>query len=111
MIITFGTWSLLRESLDLALDAVPTSIDPGAVETYLKGLPGVTEVHDLHIWAMSTTETALTAHLVRPGGGLDDALLDAAAEVLHKRFGIAHSTFQVEDGGTTGCRLAPSSVV
>ena len=110
-IIIVGTWSLLKESLDLALDAVPTSIDPGAVEAYLKELPGVAAVHDLHIWAMSTTETALTAHLVRPGGGLDDALLDCAAEALHARFGIAHATFQVEEGNGATCRLASSEVV
>ena len=110
-VILLGTWSLLKESLDLALDAVPTRIDPGAVRAFLHELPGVSEVHDLHIWAMSTTETALTAHLVRPGGGLDDALLDAAAETLSRRFGIAHATFQVEAGDGAACRLAPPSVV
>ncbi|HEV2675253.1 MAG TPA: cation diffusion facilitator family transporter [Aliidongia sp.] len=109
--ILFGTWSLLKESLDLALDAVPVGIDPAAVAAYLKELPGVSEIHDLHIWAMSTTETALTAHLVRPGGGLDDALLDRAAETLQQRFGIAHATFQVEEGDGAECRLAPPSVV
>jgi cobalt-zinc-cadmium efflux system protein len=110
-IIVIGTWSLLKESLDMALDAVPPGIDPGKVETYLKGLPGVVAVHDLHIWAMSTTETALTAHLVRPGGGLDDALLDCAAEDLAKQFRIAHSTFQVEEGDGAVCRLASPKVV
>jgi cobalt-zinc-cadmium efflux system protein len=110
-IIIIGTWSLLRESLDMALDAVPHRIDPAKVETYLRELPGVVDVHDLHIWAMSTTETALTAHLVRPGGGLDDALLDCAAEDLTKRFGIAHSTFQVEEGDGAECRLASPGTV
>lgn len=109
--ILLGTWSLLKESLDLALDAVPTGIDPAAVAAYLKDLPGVSEVHDLHIWAMSTTETALTAHLIRPGGGLDDALLDHAAEALQQRFGIAHSTFQVEQGDGAECRLASPGIV
>ena len=109
--ILLGTWSLLRESLDLALDAVPTGIDPAEVEAYLKGLPGVSAVHDLHIWAMSTTETALTAHLVRPGEGLDDALLERAAELLNRRFGIGHSTFQIEAGTGAECRLAPPEVV
>jgi len=110
-IIIVGTWSLLKESLDLALDAVPSGIDPSAVEAYLRSLPGVSAVHDLHIWAMSTTETALTAHLVRPGGGLDDALLECAAEALSKDFGIAHATFQVEEGNGAECRLAPAQVV
>lgn len=110
-IIIVGTWSLLRESLDLALDAVPTGIDPAKVEAFLGELPGVVAVHDLHIWAMSTTETALTAHLVRPGGGLDDALLDEAADALARHFGIAHATFQVEEGDGVLCRLASSKVV
>lgn len=110
-IIIVGTWSLLRESLDLALDAVPTGIDPAAVEHFLLDLPGVVAVHDLHIWAMSTTETALTAHLVRPGRGLDDALLDQAADSLNQRFGIAHATFQVEAGDGAECRLASPQVV
>ena len=76
-VILVGSLGLAREGLNLALDAVPSGIDPRAVAAYLAGLPGVTEVHDLHIWAMSTTETALTAHLVRPGHGLDDGLLPA----------------------------------
>ena len=67
-LIVWGTWGLLRESVKLSLSAVPENIDRAQVETYLRALPGVTEVHDLHIWPMSTTETALTAHLVRPGG-------------------------------------------
>ena len=74
-VIVWGTWSLLREALALALAGVPAGVDQGGVADYLAGLPGVTEVHDLHIWGMSTTETALTAHLVRPGAALDDALL------------------------------------
>lgn len=111
-VITLGTWSLLRDSLDLALDAVPVGIDHLAVERYLQGLPGVTEVHDLHIWAMSTTETALTAHLVRPHGTLDDALLAEACTTLQGRFGIGHSTIQVESGdGARACRLASPDVV
>jgi cobalt-zinc-cadmium efflux system protein len=98
VIITLGTWDLLRQSLDMALDAVPAGIDPAEVRAYLAGLPGVVEVHDLHIWAMSTTETALTAHLVRPGGGLDDALIARACAVLRDRFAIAHTTIQIEHG-------------
>lgn len=110
-IIIIGTWSLLRESLDLALDAVPTRIDPAKVEAYLRALPGVVDVHDLHIWAMSTTETALTAHLVRPGAGLDDAMLDCTAQELSQKFAIAHATFQVEEGDGAECRLASPKVV
>ena len=80
------------------------------MEHYLAGLPGVTEVHDLHIWAMSTTETALTAHLVRPDAGLDDHLLAEAAHELEHRFGIHHMTVQVECGDHE-CGLAPAHVV
>ena len=81
--IAFGTWSLLRESLDLALDAVPVRIDPEQVEAYLAGLPGVEAVHDLHIWGMSTTEAALTVHLVKPDATIDDALLARITRDLH----------------------------
>jgi cobalt-zinc-cadmium efflux system protein len=109
-IITWGTWSLLSESLHLALDGVPAEIDPAAVEAYLGGLPGVTEVHDLHIWAMSTTETALTVHLVRPDKPLEDALLEQACRELRARFAIDHATLQLERGDTT-CALAPAEVV
>ncbi len=109
-VITIATWNLLRQSLDLAMDAVPEGIDEVAVSAWLAALPGVAEVHDLHIWAMSTTETALTAHLVRPGGGLDDALLADACRELRARFGIDHATIQIE-AGDDACVLAPSSVV
>lgn len=112
LVIVIGTWSLLRQSLDLALDAVPPGIDPAEVTRYLQALPGVSEVHDLHIWGMSTTETALTAHLVRPGLPLDDALLRDAAAVLDRKYGIGHATFQVESGEDgRACALAPASVV
>jgi cobalt-zinc-cadmium efflux system protein len=111
-VILWSTWGLARDSLDLALDAVPRGVDRDAVERYLRGLPGVTEVHDLHIWPMSTTETALTAHLVRPGAGLDDTLLAHACEHLAGDFGIAHATLQVEHGDAAHpCRLAPREVV
>ena len=101
--IVWGTWDLLRESLDLATDAVPRSIDPAAVSAWLGALPGVTRIHDLHIWAMSTTENALTVHLVMPDGG-DDHFLHELTEGLEDRFGIGHSTVQVEreDAGD-GC--------
>ena len=104
-VIVWGTWSLLREALALALAGVPAGIDQGGVATYLAGLPGVIEVHDLHIWGMSTTETALTAHLVRPGAALDDALLAEACAELKRRFAIQHATLQVE-GGEHPCELA-----
>jgi cobalt-zinc-cadmium efflux system protein len=95
-VVLLGTWNLLRESLDLAMHAVPHGIDTKAVRTYLGGLPGVAAVHDLHIWAMSTTETALTAHLVKPDPEGDDALLKQAAAGLRDRFGIDHITIQWE---------------
>jgi cobalt-zinc-cadmium efflux system protein len=111
-VIVAGTWSLLRESLDLALAAVPSGVDRDAVEGYLAGLPGVTEVHDLHIWGMSTTETALTAHLVRPAAGLDDDLLHTACSELRKRFAVHHATLQIEaGGGQHPCHLADAAVV
>ena len=111
-VITIGTWQLLRDSLDLALDAVPAGIDAPAVARYLEGLPGVTAVHDLHIWAMSTTETALTVHLIRPGTGTDDGWLADVGETLRSRFGIPHATLQIENGdGLQACRLAPEDVV
>src|SRR5438477_65336 len=94
-----GTCGLLRESLNLSLAAVPTGIDSAAVENYLSKLPGVAKVHDLHIWAMSTTEIALTAHLVKPDGKIDDPLLARIQDQLHDRFGIGHMTIQLECGG------------
>ena len=92
----------------MSLDAVPADIDTGEVEAALLAMDGVARVHDLHIWPMSTTETALTAHLVRPGAAMsarsDDAFLCDAADMLHDRFGIEHATLQVESGELR-CRL------
>jgi cobalt-zinc-cadmium efflux system protein len=111
-VILAGTWGLLRASVNLSLDAVPEGIDPREVEACLAGQAGVAEVHDLHIWAMSTTETALTAHLVRPGTGVDDGLLDRLRRELHDRFGIEHATLQVETGDPAHpCPMAPEHVV
>jgi cobalt-zinc-cadmium efflux system protein len=112
VLITVGTWNLLRQSLALALDAVPEQIEPVDVREFLAQLNGVSEVHDLHIWALSTTETALTVHLVRPGCPLDDDWLAAVADQLHDRFGIEHATIQLESGsGSQSCRLAPDDVL
>lgn len=108
-VIVFGTWRLLREALDLALDAVPQGIDPAEVERYLRALPGVTRVHDLHIWAMSTSETALTAHLVVPEETFGDDRLAGACGELHRLFGIDHSTLQIERGSAE-CRREQGGV-
>ena len=96
LVITIGTWGLLKDSFHLSMDAVPTGIELKAVGNYLRSINGVTEVHDLHIWAMSTTETALTAHLVIPGEAKDDYFLKKICGELHSRFGIEHSTIQIE---------------
>jgi cobalt-zinc-cadmium efflux system protein len=112
VVIAVGTWSLLRDSLKLALDAVPAHVDHREVDRYLAGLPGVTDVHDLHIWAMSTTEVAMTVHLVRPGATLDDGLLARARHDLQARFGVCHVTLQIETGDPAHpCSLAPAEVV
>ena len=101
-VILAGTWGLLRESTDLAMDTAPAGIDITAVQRFLGGLPGVSAVHDLHIWAMSTTETALTAHLVREAGA-DGAFLSETLGEIRARFGIRHATLQVEGAALDGC--------
>jgi cobalt-zinc-cadmium efflux system protein len=98
VVIGVGTWGLLRDSVKMALLAVPDSIHEGEVRAYLAGLPGVTAVHDLHIWPMSSTETALTAQLVIPGGHRGDPFLHEVSQQLEHRFGIGHATVQVETG-------------
>lgn len=111
-VVAIGTWGLLRDSVNLSLDAVPAGIDVTAVETYLAALPGITRVHDLHIWAMSTTESALTAHLIKPDGKLNDPLLLQIQEELHDRFGIEHMTIQLECGDADClCAQEPTNVV
>lgn len=95
-VITWGTWGLLRDSVNLALHAVPHGIEVSEVRQYLSSLPHVTEVHDLHVWPMSTTETALTAHLVRDVDDCDCALLDQASRDLLRKFEIQHATLQFE---------------
>jgi cobalt-zinc-cadmium efflux system protein len=94
--IAWGTWGLAKDSIKMGLLAVPARIDVQEVRAHLAGLEGVTTVHDLHIWPMSTTETALTAHLVMPGAPCSDAFLRAIGDSLEQRFGIGHSTIQVE---------------
>ena len=109
-VIVWGTWGLLRESLNLAMDAVPAGIDSHAVEAYLAGMPGVRAVHDLHIWGMSTTEVALTVHLVMPVPPLGDDFLGGVCHELRHRFEIGHVTIQVERGDMA-CHQAPANVV
>lgn len=112
VVIFAGTWGLLKASLHLSLHAVPEGISSSDVMDYLQGLTQVQAVHDLHIWGMSTTEVALTVHLVMPQGHPGDAFLNQLAEKLQQRFGIGHATFQVELGDEgVACRLAPDDVV
>lgn len=94
-VILVGTASLFKQSLHMLFDGVPDSVDPQAVQACLAALPGVTRVHDLHIWAMGTSQIALTAHLVMPQGHADDAFLKHATDQLHDRFDITHVTLQV----------------
>jgi len=108
-VVLASGWGLARDSVNLALDAVPKGIELAHVQQYFCSLDGVIEVHDLHVWAMSTNETALTAHLVRPGGH-DDAFLHHICEELALRFNIHHATLQVETSGET-CKLAPAETV
>ncbi len=96
VVIFLSTWGLLRDSLNLALDAVPRNVDPEAVRDYLASLPGVRALHDLHIWPMSTTDTALTAHLVMDVFPDSDHFLGDVAQVLETRFSIEHTTIQME---------------
>jgi len=106
VVIVIGTWSLLRESVLLSMAAVPPGVDANAVRDFLCNQPGVKEVHDLHIWAISTTENALTAHVVMPGGYPGDRVLDEMVDKLRSDFGIHHCTLQVEEGTTHhGCTL------
>lgn len=97
-VILVGTWGLMRDSTNLAMDAVPPGVDQDEVASYLRSLPGISEIHDLHVWGMSTTETALTVHLVRadPDLDLDATLLDQLTKDLRDRFGIGHATAQLE---------------
>ena len=112
VMIVAGTWGLFRESLDLALDAVPRGVEPEAIEAALTALPGVTEVHDLHVWGASTSEISLTAHLVAVDGTNHDQLLADAEAVLRERFRVAHSTIQIEGpAACEQCRQRPADTL
>ena len=105
-VIVVGTWSLFKQSLHLLFDGVPESVDLHAVQALLAALQGVTAVHDLHVWAMGTSEIAMSAHLVMPEGGADDAFLQHATDLLHDRFAIKHVTLQpVRAPFTTSCAV------
>lgn len=111
-VILWSTWGLFRESINLALHAAPSHVDTVLVRDFLAGLSGVAEVHDLHIWAMSTSEIALTAHLLMPSGHPGDAFMSEVSDSLGKHFHIHHATLQIEIGnGELPCRLAPDDVV
>ena len=111
LVIVFTTWGLLRDSMRLALVAVPAHIDVSEVATYLRQCQGVTDIHDLHVWGMSTTESALTTHLVMPMGYPGDAFMDTIVSTLKERYAIQHCTLQVELGTTNhACALHPSKI-
>ncbi len=111
-VIVAGTWSLLRDSVKLSLDAVPPGVDRGAVQRYLAALPQVIEVHDLHIWGLSTTEIALTAHLICDDVRAGEALLPEICAEIREDFGIGHVTIQIETPAVAGlCALRPDDVV
>lgn len=111
-VILRGSWGILREAAHLATDGVPPRLESAAVHHYLANLPGVVEVHDLHIWALSTTEVALTAHLVRSPESDDQHLIQVAGDELAKRFRIGHATLQIETEALAAqCRLRPPGVV
>jgi len=110
--VVMGTWNLLSKAINLAMMGVPDGVDVAEVKRFLEGLPGVREVHDLHIWALSTTETALTAHLVMPSSPTTDEFLHDVAFELHCRFHIDHPTVQIECGSAAHpCALASDHVV
>jgi len=111
LLIVWGTWSLLRDSTAMSLAAVPRGIDPAEVRAYLQRCEGVVQVHDLHIWCMSTTEVALTCHLVIPSGAPGDSYLMKIAAGLKHDFGIGHATIQIETDPNSACALAPEHVI
>jgi cobalt-zinc-cadmium efflux system protein len=110
-VVVWATLGLLRDALGMSMAAAPSDIDPAKVRLFLAGRPGVESVHDLHIWPLSTTEIALTCHLVMPGGHPGDAFLQQLAEDLAKRFRIVHTTTQIEIDPDAACALAPDEIV
>ena len=110
-VIVWGTWGLLSDSVEMSMAAVPAQIDPAAVRNFLSAQAGVVDLHDLHIWPMSTTENALTCHLVMPNGHPGDAFLHDLARDLAQRFKIIHATVQIELDPHMACALAPDEVV
>jgi cobalt-zinc-cadmium efflux system protein len=103
-IIVYGTWGLLRDSFNLAMDAVPPGVNVSEVRRYLQSIPAITDAHHLHVWALSTTETALTVHLVKPDPFDDDGLLQRINQELTERFGIGHATIQFERENLQQCQ-------
>ena len=110
-LVGWSAFDLFRSAIHLSLDGVPKEVDASAVAQWLRTLPNVSDVHDLHIWPLSTTTVALTAHLVMPQTRSGDAFLETVSEELRVRFGIDHATLQVEGGDGRDCRLAPEEVV
>jgi cobalt-zinc-cadmium efflux system protein len=111
LVIAWGSWGLLRDSLRMGMLAVPDGIDLAAVRSFLEAQPGVTAVHDLHVWPMSTTENAITAHLVMPAGYPGDRFLHDLGQAIEHRFRIGHPTFQVETLSDVACALESEAVV
>jgi cobalt-zinc-cadmium efflux system protein len=110
LLVGWSAFDLFKSAFHLSLDGVPKEVDTASVGRWLRSLPGVSEVHDLHVWSLSTTSTALTAHLVMPDGPSGDGFLDRVAEGLEREFHIAHSTIQIESGTDPTCRLASDEV-
>lgn len=98
VVILYGTWGLLKDSLNLSMDAVPSNIELDKVKKFLEGISGVENVHDLHIWGLSTAHTALTVHLVMDDGNVNNEFYNSVSDQLHEKFGIEHTTIQVEPG-------------
>ena len=109
--IAISTWGLLRDSVNLSLQASPSGVDPDEIAAFLRARPGVADIHDLHIWPLSTTETALTVHLLLPGGYPGDIFTSELAAQLKEKFEIHHATVQIETDPMQPCALEPEVVV